>query len=147
MNHSPRIQETLFMDKLRRLSKPIAHLVSFGMLVLSVHLPTAQAAIVATDAVVSSQQAVQDRAHVSDVLSRTDVTQRLAAAGVDPSEVLTRVDALSDQEVHALAQKMDEMPAAGSTAGTILIVFLVLLLTDVLGYTDIFPFVKKPARR
>jgi hypothetical protein len=147
MNHSPRIQETLFMDKLRRLSKPIAHLVSFGMLVLSVHLPTAQATIVTTDAVVSSQQAVQDRAHVSDMLSRADVAQQLAAAGVDPSEVLARVDALSDQEVHALAQQMDEMPAAGSAGGVILFIFLVLLVTDLLGYTDVFPFVKKPVRR
>jgi hypothetical protein len=55
--------------------------------------------------------------------------------------------ALSDAEIVALADRMESLPAGGGTFEFIviisLIVFLVLLATDIAGYTDIFPFVKK----
>ena len=45
---------------------------------------------------------------------------------------------------------IDPLPAGGDALGVILgvalIVFLVLLITDIMGYTDIFPFVKKTHR-
>jgi hypothetical protein len=148
MNKHLRIEETLFMDKLRRLSKPIAYVVALGVLTLSVHLPPAQAAIVGTEAVVSAQQAAQDRSRVQDMLNRVEVKQQFLRAGVEPSHVTARVDALSDDEVHQLAGKMDQLPVGGSDAlGILLFVFIVLLITDILGLTDIFPFVKKPSRR
>jgi hypothetical protein len=41
---------------------------------------------------------------------------------------------------------MDKLPAGGDGLGILvgaaLIVFLVLLFTDIAGYTDVFPFVK-----
>ncbi|WP_197703283.1 PA2779 family protein [Sulfurifustis variabilis] len=143
----PRTTETLLMDTLRRLSRPLSHLVVLGLLALSVHVPAAQAAIVTTDAIVSAQQADEDRARVKGLLDREDVKRRLAAAGVNPTDVAARVDALSDTEVHALAGKMDELPAGGDALGVLVFVFVVLLITDILGFTDIFPFVKKPVRR
>lgn len=146
-NKHPRNSETRFMDRLRRLSRPLSHLVVFGLLALSVHMPAAHAAIVTTDAIVSAQQADQDRARVKGLLDREDVKQRLLAAGVNPTDVVARVDALSDTEVHALAGKMDELPAGGDALGVLVFLFVVLLITDILGLTDIFPFVKKPVRR
>lgn len=147
MNKRPRIKETLFMDKLRRLSKPIAHLVAFGILALGIHLPAAQAAIVGTDAVVSAQRADQERARLHELLDRETVQQQLLAAGVDPQQAKARVDALSDSEVQTLAAKIDELPAGGDALGVLVFVFVVLLITDILGFTDVFPFVKKPVRR
>lgn len=135
------------MDKLRRLSKPVIHVVAVGVLALSVHLPPARAAIVGTEAVVSAQQAVQDRSRIQDLLSREDVKEQLLRAGADPRQVAARVDALSDEEVHQLAAKMDSLPAGGDALGVLLFVFVVLLITDILGLTDVFPFVKKPVRR
>lgn len=134
------------MDKLRRLSKPLAHLIAFGMLALSVHLPSAQAAIVGTDIVVNAQQAAADRDRVQTLLSRDDVKQQLLSAGVDPNQVAARIDALSDAEVQQLAAKMDQLPAGGDALGVAVFVFVLLLITDILGFTDIFPFVRKPAR-
>ncbi|MEK7733835.1 MAG: PA2779 family protein, partial [Pseudomonadota bacterium] len=61
--------------------------------------------------------------------------------------VQARVDAMTDQEVHALATKLDQMPAGGDALGVLVLVFIILLITDAMGITDIFPFVKKPARR
>lgn len=146
MNNNFRATETLFMDKLRTVSRPISCLVVLGVLALSIHLPAAHAAVIGTDVVVGAQQAEQDRSRVHSLLSREEVKQQLLAAGVDPRDVAARVDALSDQEVHQLAAKMDEMPAGGDALGVLVFVFIVLLITDILGFTDIFPFVKKPTR-
>ena len=146
MNKNLRVKEALLMDKLRRMSRPISYLVMLSVLALGIHLPAAQAAVIGTEAVVSAQQAEQDRSRVHELLNREEVKQRLLAAGVDPSEVVKRVDALSDSEVSQLAAKMEQMPAGGDALGVLVFVFVVLLITDILGFTDIFPFVKKPAR-
>lgn len=135
------------MEKLRRFTRPISAAVVLGMLALTIHLPAAQAAVIGTDAVVGAQQAEQDRARVLDLLGRDEVKQQLLAAGVDAREVAARVDALSDDEVHQLAAKMDQLPAGGDALGALVFVFVVLLITDILGFTDVFPFVKKPVRR
>lgn len=148
MNKDLHVKERTFMDKLRRLSKPIIHLVIIGVATLSLHLPTAHAAIVGTETVVNAEVAAQDRAHVQEMLGRDAIKQQFLRAGVDPSQVSARVDALSDNEVHQLVAKIDQVPAGGTDAlGVLLVVFIVLLITDLLGLTDIFPFVKKPARR
>ena len=112
---------------------------------LAVPLP-AQAAMLATqNALVSA-----DKARIGAFLDRSDVREQLQARGVDAADAKARVAALSDEEAQQLAQRIDRLPAGGDAAGAIigaaLIVFLVLLLTDLLGYTHVFPFVK-PMRR
>jgi hypothetical protein len=73
--------------------------------------------------------------------------ERMQALGVSPQAARDRVDALNDEEVAALADRLDQLPAGGTDVLTVaLIVFLVLLLTDILGYTKIFPFTK-PAQK
>jgi hypothetical protein len=61
-------------------------------------------------------------------------------------EAKARVDSLSDSEVIEVADKIEQLPAGGGAFGAVIvasvIVFLVLLITDILGYTDVFPFVK-----
>jgi hypothetical protein len=65
---------------------------------------------------------------------------------VSREQARARVAALSDAEAAELAARIDELPAGGiDVLGVALIVFLVLLLTDILGYTKIFPFTR-PAR-
>ena len=147
MNQNDRVTEKLFMNKLRRLSRPISYVITLGVLALSVHLPAAHAAVIGTQAIVSAQQAELDRSRLQSVLGREEVRQRLLAAGVDPHQVAARVDALSDSEVHQLAAKIDQLPAGGDALGVLVFVFIVLLITDILGFTDVFPFVKKPVRR
>ena len=59
-----------------------------------------------------------------------------------------RVAALSDDQVREIAGHLDQLPAGQSAVaavvGAILIIFLVLLVTDLLGLTNIFPFVNHP---
>lgn len=134
------------MDKLRRLTQPVSHLVVLGMLALSLHLPAASAAIVGTEAVVNAAQAQQSRERLVSTLNRDDVKSQLMARGVDPAQVQARLDSLTDEEVQTLATKMDQLPAGGDGLGLLVFLFVLLLITDILGFTNIFPFVKHPKR-
>jgi hypothetical protein len=76
-------------------------------------------------------------------LDRAEVQRQLQAYGVTLDQAKARVAAMSDAEAAALAARIDELPAGGaSILGVALVVFLVLLLTDILGYTKVFPFTK-----
>jgi hypothetical protein len=131
------------MEILRRLTKPVSHLVVLGLLALSLHLPAAHAGMIGTEAVVNAAQTQQNRERLHDALNRDDVQAQLLARGVDPAQVQARVDSLTDEEMQTLAANMDQLPAGGdSVLGVLVFIFIVLLITDILGYTNIFPFVK-----
>jgi hypothetical protein len=98
----------------------------------------AYAGIVGTETVVAGAQ----HGKLAAVVQRADVQARLQAMGADPREVEARVAALSDEEAAQLAARLDELPAGGDVLGVILIVFLVLLFTDIMGWTKIFPFTR-----
>ena len=83
------------------------------------------------------------RARVLTVLERSDVQAQLQGNGVNPADVKARVAAMTDDEVVQLAAQIDSLPAGRSDALTIILVaFLILLITDILGITHIFPFTK-----
>ncbi|BAV34143.1 hypothetical protein SCL_1845 [Sulfuricaulis limicola] len=130
------------MKLLRRLTKPVSHLVVFGLLALTLHLPAAHAGMIGTEAVVNAAQTQQNRERVYSALNRGDVQAQLLARGVDPTQVQARLDSLTDEEMQTLATNMDQLPAGGGVVGALVLIFLVLLLTDLMGLTNIFPFVK-----
>ncbi len=125
------------MNHLRRLLA-----VSLIVSITGLGLPlSAQAGMLATGDALN----VNSRARINSLLERQDIQAKLAAYGVNVSEVKARVAALSDQEAAQLASQIDKAPAGGdggALIGAALIVFLVLLITDILGYTHVFPFTK-----
>lgn len=136
------------MQTFRRFTKPVSYVVTVGMLALSLHLPVANATMVGTEAVVHAVQAQQERARIHEALNREDVKAKLMSLGVEPSQVQARVDALTDEEAQRLAKQIDEMPAGGdSLIGALVFIFIVLLITDLLGVTDVFSFTKKGSAR
>jgi hypothetical protein len=98
----------------------------------------ASAAIVSTDQV----SAGAERERVRGFLDRAEVRDRLQSMGVDADAARARVDALTDQEARDLAARIDQLPAGGDVLGLIFIVFIVLLITDILGLTKVFPFTR-----
>jgi hypothetical protein len=110
-----------------------------------------QAAMIGTPAVQSAATTTADdaRARVRTFLTREDVAAQMRTLGVAPAEAEARVDAMSDEEVRSLSQRLDSLPAGGDAFGTIItaavLVFLVLLVTDILGYTKVFSFTR-PAK-
>lgn len=113
-------------------------LVSMGM----VSLP-AQAAMISTEeAVQMAMPAGNERASVNALMARADVQAELARFGVDPALAAERVAALSDAEIASLHQRVQSETAGGSVVGVIVFIFVLLLITDILGLTKIFPFTR-----
>ena len=111
---------------------------------------SAQATLIGTEDIAAAQgvvssdlQAAQARAQVNALLDRADVAQALAERGVDVEQARARVAALSDFEVAHLAKTLDEAPAGASDIlGAIVFIFVLLLVTDILGLTKVFPFTR-----
>ncbi len=109
--------------------------------------PTAQAGgLISAEQVAASvglRSATDDRARLLATLERADVAAGLVARGVSVDQARLRVAALSDAEAAQLAAEIDKAPAgAGELIGTLILVFVVLVFTDIFGYTRIFPFIK-----
>jgi hypothetical protein len=118
------------------------------MAMTSMPIGIAKAEMVTTDKVIQQYNSTEDRTRAMDFMLREDVQQQLTTLGVDPEEAARRVASLSDEEIQQIAGRLEELPAGegvGAIVGVILIIFLVLLVTDLLGLTDIYPFVKKKA--
>jgi hypothetical protein len=125
--------------------KPIAGLIILAF-TFSISWVPARAAMVSTEEVLTQSQGNLDSEHLRMLLDRNEVRTQLEAWGVSSEEAKARVESLTDQEIAEIAAQIDQMPAGGSALGTLvgaaILVFLVLLVTDILGYTDIFPFIK-----
>ena len=112
---------------------------------LNIQIPTAQASMVGTDQIVKQQSDDQAREKVVAFLERSEVQQQLQSLGVDTADAQERVANLSDSEVQMLAGKIDQLPAGGvigEVIGAVVFIFLVLLITDLLGLTDVYSFVR-----
>lgn len=116
------------------------------MFALTGPIDAAHAALVTTEQVIEADAAESDRERVAAFLARDEVRQQMVALGVDPVEAANRVGSLSDAEVRQIAGHLDQLPAGQSAIaaviGAALFIFLVLLITDLLGLTDVFPFVR-----
>jgi hypothetical protein len=134
------------MALIRKLSKPTAILLSFYMLMLACPYQSALAAMIGTESITNWNRSQSPREYLNKLLAREDIQAALVSQGIDPQEAQARIDSLSDAEVDDIVNKLDQLPAGGFL-GTLLIVvalvFIILLFTDMAGYTDIFPFVKK----
>jgi len=136
------------MRNVRRKIKPVSLFLAIFMLVISLPYQSAIAAMVTTEDLMNSGKAAEARTYISDVLAREDIQKALVARGIDPIEAQARVGSLSDAEAIRFAGMVEQLPAGGNVGfivGLAVLVFLVLLITDILGYTNIFPFVKKQA--
>ena len=101
------------------------------------------AGMIGTAVVIDQQQAVLDRGRLLTALDRDEVREQLIALGVDPRSARERVASLSDEELRSVAGQVQDLPAGGDILGVAVLIFLVLLFTDIMGYTKVFPFVKK----
>lgn len=130
------------MKKLFSILNPLLILsLLMGTMPLTVQAQPSQ--LVSTQSALDSVKVTADRERINDLLARTDVQEQLVNYGVELNEVEARVAALSDQEVHDMAEQLDNMPAgANAVIGALLTVFIVLLITDLLGLTNVYPFTR-----
>ncbi len=118
-----------------------SRMVIISMLTMGLPLQSAFAGMVETDQAVSHELAGQDRAKISAFIDREDVLAQLQTQGVTAGEAKARVNALTDDEAHKIAGRLDQLPVGGDgIIEALLFIFIVLLITDILGFTKVFPF-------
>ncbi|MBX3678698.1 PA2779 family protein [Cognatazoarcus halotolerans] len=126
--------------------KRTAHLYIAFSIAITGFAQSASAALVGAEDVARAQveQPASRDAHarLQELLARPDVQAELVRQGVDPALAAERAASLSAEDAQKLAANMDSAPAGGDVLGAILLVFFVLLLTDILGFTKIFPFTR-----
>jgi len=134
------------MKVVRQNLKPVSIIVALFMLVISGPFQSVFAAMIGTETVMETSQGQEARTRIKQLLEREDVRQALINQGIDSREAGARIDSLSDAEAVAVSDKLDQLPAGSGALEVFLIVsliaFIILLITDIMGYTDIFPFVK-----
>ena len=123
-----------------RLVRMVTGAVVAGMLASTMPAPVS-ARVVTTEEALSATPA-SDRAALDALLARDDVRAQFEALGVDPAQARQRVQALDDQQVRELAARRDQMPAGAGVLGVIFAIFVILLVTDILGLTKVFPFTR-----
>lgn len=137
------------MESLRKWASVVSPILAAVIILTSAPIGPAVAGIVTTDQLVDLQMDAMNRDRITDFLTREDVRRQMTDLGVDPADTGLRVAALSDAEAHAVAAKIDSAPAGQGTVGALLltavVVFLVFVVTDVTGVTDIFPFDNPPS--
>lgn len=135
------------MNIVLAIRKPLAILLVLTFVSLTIVGTRAQAALVGTSQILDQGYQEVDRDRLRAFLDRAEVRTQLEALGVDRDIARARIDSLTNEEVANLVDRLDQLPAGGSGFGTLvgaaLLVFIILLITDLLGLTDIFPFVKK----
>ncbi len=122
-----------------------AMIMAFGVTILPiVHV---SAALIDNDRVAEIQTVEGERAFVNEFMNRADVRKQFEAFGVNSDEAELRVAALSDAEVAQLAEQIKTSPAGqgaiGGIIGAVVLIFIVLLITDLLGFTSVFGFTNK----
>ena len=128
------------MRRIKRIEQSVSILVTLILVMIAVPVPSILAAMVGTEAILVNQDTGNARDRLRSFLDRKDVQSRLTALGINPTEARARSDSLSDVEVRQIAGKIDQLPAAGDFGGTALylaiIAFVVLVVLELLGYTD-----------
>lgn len=119
---------------MNRANAAVVNLVLAAMLVTS--LP-AQAGIIGTEQMVAHEARAESLATVETFMANEQVAAQLEAWGVAPEAVSERVAALSDAELQQLAATMESDPAGGVLV-IIGVVFVVLIILELVGVTNIF---------
>jgi hypothetical protein len=133
------------INPLRETMKSIKKLISSSLIVCltAASLPFgAQARIVSTEEVTAPAISSTSRDTVNRFLARDDVRQAMLGQGVSIDAATQRVAAMSDAEVAQLAGRVEQAPAGGDVLGILFTVFIVLLVTDIMGLTKVFPFTR-----
>lgn len=104
------------------------------------------AQMVSTETLFEQPVTVSAEQKVAQFMARQDVVNTFEQMGVDSKMVQERVAVLSDEEISKIAYQIDTLPAGGDAlggiVGAVVFIFIVLLITDILGLTKVFNFTR-----
>lgn len=110
-------------------------------------MQSARAGVIGADQLATVEQSAAStegaRAQLLSQFDRADVQAGLQARGVDLAQARARVAALTDAEAQLLVDQIDTSPAGASDLlGALVFIFVLLVVTDILGLTKVFPFTR-----
>lgn len=124
---------------MKTLQRLLSMLLSLSLIILPI-VP-AQAALVGNAELFGSAATSADRTLLIEALDRDSARQQLAALGISQEQAMERIAQMTDQEIVQLNQQLADLPAGGDFLGVVVLIFIVFIITDVIGATDIFPFI------
>jgi hypothetical protein len=133
------------MSVIHRTTKPVSVLVAVLVFLTGIPCGPALGAMIGTGTALDPTRVQEGRQYLGAMAAREHVQRALVAQGIAPEEATLRIGALSDHEVIRLAETIQQMPAGGNGAAVLVavaIIFGILVITDALGFTDIFPWVR-----
>ncbi|WP_373000062.1 PA2779 family protein [Sulfurimonas sp.] len=124
----------------------ISKLILSFVISVSLFTQVLSAQIISTGAVIEQSSSVSSKEKLSQIISREDVAKRFQELGVDSKVIEARIASMTDEEASKIAHQIDTLPAGAdagmSIVGAIVFIFIVLLVTDLLGLTKVFNFTK-----
>ena len=131
---------------IRCIARPLSLFLIFSFMLLDFTAISAKAGIIGTEPVITTLQGDKSCSRVTAFLDRHEVQEAFLQKGIDPSQAKNSVANLTDREISRLCNVLDQLPAGGDGIGTVVgaavLIFIILLITDILGFTNVFPFVK-----
>ena len=127
------------MLMLSLMKRVMAILVSVSL--VSSYTAQAWAGVVSTGQVLQQEAAI-DTASLVSALDREELREQLVDMGVDPEQAKLRIAALDDEQIGAIQANMDALPTGGGVLEVVLAVLVVLVILDLVGVTNIFPFIR-----
>lgn len=127
-------------------ARPIVHCMVAAMLIVTLPMAPSHALMIGTEQLIEDSQPTS-KSELREFFSRADVISQMQRLGIDANEAKLRIDSLTDEELRVIAGRLDELPAGEGAVETVvgaaLLIFIILLLTDLLGLTDVFPFIRR----
>ncbi|MCW8820659.1 MAG: PA2779 family protein [Sulfurovum sp.] len=124
----------------------ISKLVLSVILSISLFTQASWAQMASTEALFEHSEKVSPKERVIQFTAREDVAKILGQMDVDPKMIEERVASMTDEEASKIANKIDTLPAGGSAVGSLIgavvFVFVLLVITDILGLTKVFNFTR-----
>ena len=127
------------MHLLRRLTA-----IFLSILLAITPLLPVQAAVIGNDQIVNQGLSNQTRDGLQRLFEQETAQQQLQEWGVNPDQIQSRIARLTDAELARINQQVNDLHAGGDVLGILLVIFLVFVITDIFGATDIFPFINPP---
>lgn len=104
------------------------------------------AAMVTTDGAIQTQQIQMDRTDILNLFAQDNLRDQLTLMGVDPDKASDRIANMTDAEITQLNERLNDMPAGEGAGSVLLVILIVFIVTDILGVTDVFTFIRPIAR-
>ena len=134
------------MNVLRKILKPMSMSLAVIMFLIAAQVRSVPAAMIDTETIMDSARGREAREYLHQLMARKDIQAAIVAHGIDADEAWARINSLSDDEVIRIADQIDQLPAGGGLIEFLVIIilagFIVLVILDLTGVMDVFPFIK-----